>query len=242
MNVSLHQPLTLSSDGTFPADGSRVTAAGNQQTALARLLYAVRQPGGLAVLCGPGGTGVTTVLGHLAADLEQAERPVLRLSGYDLGGTDLRRRAESIAGPAAMPPVMLMDDGHAVAEGQLTTFVHQAFAVVPAAAIVLAGRGRLLTLLARERDLGGRVMLRSVLRAWTRAETEAVVGRRLAAAGVVGHEVSVPATIHAITAGIPQAIRQLLETVLLVAATQPEHRLCRDDIERMHERLSLAAA
>ncbi len=242
MNASLHQPPTLSSNGTFPADAPPVAAAGNQQTALARLLYAVRQPGGLAVLCGPGGTGVTTVLGQLAAELKQAERPVLRLSGYDLGEADLRPWAEGIAGPAAMPPVVLMDDGHAVADGQLTAFVRQAFASIPAAAIVLAGRGRLLTLLARERDLGGRVMLRSVLRAWTCAETEAVVGRRLEAAGVVGHEASVPATIHAITAGIPQAIRQLLETVLLVAATQPEHRLRCDDIERMHERLSLAAA
>ena len=237
MTGSQYPPMVMA--GRCSSAGSLV---GNQQAALARLLYAVRQPGGLAVLCGPGGAGVTTVLGRLAADLEQAGHPVLRLSGRNLAGGDLPAWANSGAAEAVLPPAVLVDDGHTAADGALTAFVQQCGVMVPAAAIVLAGRGRLLTLLARERDLGGRVRLRSVLRAWTREETEAVVASRLAAAGVGRYAAAVPDVIHAITAGIPQAICQLLETVLLVAATQPEHQLCCEDIERMHERLSLAAA
>ena len=67
MTGSPYPPMVMA--GRCSSAGSLV---GNQQAALARLLYAVRQPGGCAVLCGPGGTGVTTVLGRLAAALEQA--------------------------------------------------------------------------------------------------------------------------------------------------------------------------
>ena len=217
-------------------------SVGNQQPAVARLLYAVRQPGGFAVLSGPGGTGVTTVLGWLAAELEQAGHPVLWRSVRSLTRADYPALASSQAVDAALAPVVLIDDAHAAAEGVLTACVQQCGEVIPTVSVVLAGRGRLLTLLARERDLGERIKLRAVLRAWTRDETEEMVASRLAAAGIDQFEAGVPSVIHAIAAGIPQAIGQLLETVLLVAATQPEHRLRCEDIERMHERLSLAAA
>lgn len=237
MTGSPHFPLRVADHCS-----SGESLVGNQQAALARLLYAVRQPGGCAVLCGPGGTGVTTVLGRLAAALEQAGHPVLRLSGRNLAGGELSVWADGLATDATVPPAVLVDDGHAAADGALTALLHQCGEAVSATAIVLAGQGRLLTLLARERDLAGRVQLRAVLRALTREETEAVVSSRLAAAGVGRYEAGVPSIIHAITAGIPQAICQLLETVLLVAAARPEHQLCCEDIERMHDRLSLAAA
>ena len=187
---------------------------------------------------------MTTVLGWLAADLEQAGHPVLWLSGRSLTAADFPALAGSQAEAvdAALPPVVLIDDAHAAAEGVLTACVQQCADVIPGVSVVLAGRGRLLTLLARERDLGERIRLRAVLRAWTVDETEEMVASRLAAAGVDQFETGVPSVIHAIAAGIPQAIGRLLETVLLVAATQPEHRLRCEDIERMHERLSLAAA
>jgi hypothetical protein len=160
MTGSPYPPMVMA--GRCSSAGSLV---GNQQAALARLLYAVRQPGGLAVLCGPGGAGVTTVLSRLAADLEQAGHPVLRLSGRNLAGGDLPAWADSGAAEAVLPPAVLVDDGHTAADGALTAFVQQCGVMVPAAAIALAGRGRLLTLLARERDRGGaRFRLRSVLR------------------------------------------------------------------------------
>ena len=221
---------------------SACAAVGNQQSAVARLLYAVRQPGGLAVLSGPGGTGVSTVLGWLAADLEQTGHPVLQLSARSLRGADYSVVASSQTVHAPLPPVVLVDDAHAAAEGVLTACVQQCGDMIPAVSVVLAGRGRLLTLLARERDLGERIRLRAVLRALTVDETEEMVARRFAAAGIDQFEIGVPSVIHAIAAGIPQAVGQLLETVLLVAATQPDHRLRCEDIERMHERLSLAAA
>lgn len=225
----------------LPADDPLL---GNQQAALARLLYAVRQPGGLAVLSGPGGAGVTTVLERLAADLETADRRVVRLGGHDLGAMDhcLVPAATGSTADTDQLPVVLVDDGHLAAGGELTRFLRQLAPALPAATVVLAGRGRLLTLLAREQQLGERVRLRAVLRPWLAAETEAVVASHLAAAGVVGYDPAVPEVIHEIAAGIPGAIFRQLETVLLVAATQPDHRLTRADVEQMHERLSLNAA
>lgn len=217
---------------------------GNQQAALARLLYAVRQPGGLAVLCGPGGSGVTTVLERLAADLETADRRVIRLGGNNVGVMD-HCLAPAAAGPAAdtnQLPVVLVDDGHLAADGELTRYLRQLAPALPAATVVLAGRGRLLTLLAREQQLSEWVRLRAVLRPWRARETAAVVASHLAAAGVAGYDPAVPEIIHEIAAGIPGAVFRQLETVLLVAATQPDHRLTRADVEQMHERLSLNAA
>ena len=225
-------------DGQHP----RYASVGNQQTAVARLLVATRQSGGLAVLSGPGGTGVTTVLRRLATDLEQAGHSVRWLSGRNLTGADCSAWPSSLTVDAVLPPVVLLDDAHVVAAGVLTACLHQFGELIPTVSVVLAGRGRLLTLLARERDLGERIRLRAVLRAWTVDETEEMVASRLAAAGVDQYEADVPLLIHAIAAGIPQAISHLLETVLLVAKSQPQHRLRCEDIERMHERLSLAAA
>lgn len=225
-------------DGQYP----RYASVGNQQTAVARLLVAARQSGGLAVLSGPGGTGVTTVLRRLATDLEQAGHSVRLLSGRNLTGADCSAWPSSFTVDSVLPPVVLLDDAHVVAAGVLTASLHQFGELIPTASVVLAGRGRLLTLLARERDLGERIRLRAVLRAWTIGETEEMVASRLAAAGVDQYEADVPPLIHAIAAGIPQAISHLLETVLLVAKSQPQHRLRCEDIERMHERLSLAAA
>ncbi len=215
--------------------------AGGQQAALARLLHAVGQAGGLAVLCGPGGAGVSTVLGRLAAEVDASGGTVVRLSAteFDRGAAPL----PAIRAGAAVASVVtiLLDDAHRAADGQLGVFVRRVRDELPAASMVLAGQGRLLTLLAREGDLGGRAPLRATVRPWSAAETEAVVTASLEAAGVA-YEALVPATIHEIAAGIPRGIFQLLETALLVTAVQPARQLQAGDLEQMHESLSLAAA
>jgi len=231
---------------------------GPQQAAAARLLYAVRQQQGVAVLCGPGGTGVSTVLDHVANELESAGLSTIRVSGRNLVAdqlADLRSvrtnqsadwaisfagLREGKAGSAA--PVLLVDDGHGCEASQLAEFVATIQASLPSAAIVLAGRGRLLTLLAREQELQEQVLLRAVLPPWALPETAAFVRERFAAARVPVSDDALLTTMHEIAAGIPQAIVRLVETAVLIAKAHPAHLLRRVDVEQMHDRLSLAAA
>jgi len=231
---------------------------GPQQAAAARLLYAVRQQQGVAVLCGPGGTGVSTVLDHVANELESAGLSTIRVSGRNLVVdqlADLRSvrtnqsadRAMSFAGlregkAGAAAPVLLVDDGHGCEASQLAEFVTTIQASLPSAAIVLAGRGRLLTLLAREQELQEQVLLRAVLPPWALPETAAFVRERFAAARVPVSDDALLTTMHEIAAGIPQAIVRLVETAVLIAKAHPAHLLRRVDVEQMHDRLSLAAA
>jgi len=231
---------------------------GPQQAAAARLLYAVRQQQGVAVLCGPGGTGVSTVLDHVANELESAGLSTIRVSGRNLVVdqlADLRSvrtnqsadRAMSFAGlregkAGAAAPVLLVDDGHGCEASQLAEFVATIQASLPSAAIVLAGRGRLLTLLAREQELQEQVLLRAVLPPWALPETAAFVRERFAAARVPVSDDALLTTMHEIAAGIPQAIVRLVETAVLIAKAHPAHLLRRVDVEQMHDRLSLAAA
>ncbi len=231
---------------------------GPQQAAAARLLYAVRQQQGVAVLCGPGGTGVSTVLDHVANELESAGLSTIRVSGRNLVVdqlADLRSvrtnqsadRAISFAGlregkAGSAAPVLLVDDGHGCEASQLAEFVVTIQASLPSAAIVLAGRGRLLTLLAREQELQEQVLLRAVLPPWALPETAAFVRERFAAARVPVSDDALLTTMHEIAAGIPQAIVRLVETAVLIAKAHPAHLLRRVDVEQMHDRLSLAAA
>jgi len=231
---------------------------GPQQAAAARLLYAVRQQQGVAVLCGPGGTGVSTVLDHVANELESAGLSTIRVSGRNLVVdqlADLRSvrtnqsadRAIAFAGlregkAGSAAPVLLVDDGHGCEASQLAEFVVTIQASLPSAAIVLAGRGRLLTLLAREQELQEQVLLRAVLPPWALPETAAFVRERFAAARVPVSDDALLTTMHEIAAGIPQAIVRLVETAVLIAKAHPAHLLRRVDVEQMHDRLSLAAA
>ena len=214
-----------------------------QQAALARLLYAVRRPGGMAVLCGPGGTGVTTLLTQLLKSLAAAGSNVVRLSGRHLDHKLMAQAPERVSrdGGPGVQQVVLLDDAHLAEAAVLADLVASLRAESEARGIVLAGRGRLLTLLAREQDLQQQVLLRAVLPPWTLLETEAYVLDRLAATGVGGWAAAVPLTVHEITAGIPRMVQRLVESVLLVAVTHPDHTLTCDDVERMDERLSLAA-
>ena len=228
--------------GDHPTVGVGLTEP--QQAALARLLYAVRQPGGMAVLCGPGGTGVTTVLTQLSENCVAVAAGVVRLSGRNLDHHWMAPAPQgaSCDGRPATPQVVLLDDAHLVDAAALTDLVAALRAESETQSIVLAGRGRLLTLVAREQDLQQQVLLRAVLPPWTPAETEAYVCDRLTTTGVGGWAAGVPLTVHEIAAGIPRMVQRLVESVLLVAVTHPDHTLSCDDVERLYERLSLAAA
>jgi type II secretory pathway predicted ATPase ExeA len=233
---------------------SNYSLSGSQQAALARVLYAVRQQQGLAVLCGPGGTGLSRVLDSLASEFEAGGLEVIRVNGCDLladlerdGGKrtaaqTLPLATERTHGAWAGEVVLLVDDAHVSDAGCLADFVAAILAAVPSAGVVLAGRGRLLTLLACEQPLQEQVLLRAVLPPWSLSETAAFARMRFAAAGVAVSDQAMLTTIHEIAAGIPRAIVRLVETAILVAESHPAYVLRTADIEQMHDRLSLAVA
>jgi hypothetical protein len=111
----------------------------------------------------------------------------------------------------------------------------------PKASVVLGGRGRLLTLLARDRGLLDKALLRSVLHPFSLAETRAVVQSRLSGYGLFYSE-RVPEVIHEVTAGIAENIFRLIDMAQLVGGGLPGRPIEVADIEQIHERLYAAAA
>ena len=209
----------------------------SRQAAVAKLAYALQRPGSVAVLCGPAGAGVSTVLSMLAECRAFTPRTCgLRpLTGWPCAVTE-----------HPLPDIVLADDCHAGEAAAISALVARSRHRSPPASLDLAGRGRLLSLIARAADVEEAVLLRAVLPPFTLAET-----RRMLETDLVGrHDVelneptrdSVIRTIHEITAGIPAAISRLAELAAVVAAGRPDRRLVAADIEAINRRLGLRAA
>ena len=210
--------------------------AESRQAALARLAYAIERPGGVALLCGPGGTGKTTILGRLAEALERRSRTAEARPLVEW-------QASVSAGAAdALPDVVLVDDAYEADAADLARIVATCLARRPAAGVVLAGEGRLLSLVAREPQIERLVRLRAVVRPFTANETRALLDATLFARGrwtAAGRD-DVARTIHEIAAGIPAAAVRLADLAAVVAAGS-ERGLVAADIEAIHARLTLAA-
>jgi type II secretory pathway predicted ATPase ExeA len=106
----------------------------------------------------------------------------------------------------------------------------------------LAGEGRLLSLVARDRRLEQMVSLRGVIPPFTLDETRMLVAARLAAAGSLDERDQVARTIHEIAAGIPAVVTRIADLAAVVVEASPGRTLVPDDIEAIHRRLSLQAA
>lgn len=202
-----------------------------QQAALARLGCVLDRPGSLAVVCGPAGTGVTTLLGHLETAASRTRT--------------VERRAfaawESVD-PAGWPDLVIADDVHEAADGAIGRVLARGRSRHPGACVVLGGRGRVFTLLARDLAVESQVSLRAVVHPFSAAETTALLA-------VACHRSAVPAealepvahTIHEIAGGLPAMALRLAEMALLVA-TSRGGPLEPDDVEALHRRVSLNAA
>lgn len=205
-----------------------------QQAAVAKLAYAIESPGALAVLCGAAGTGKSLVLEALGRS------PTLR-------GRKVRHdrfpesRGLPVAG-AAGADVVLIDDAHLAADGDPARCVDAWRAAVPAAAIVLSGQGRLLTLLSRDSRLASGVRMRVTVPPFSLAETRLLVAARAGAGGLPADDQRVATTIHDIAGGIPAHVVQLADLARVVAEGRPGEPLTVDDIEMIHRRLALNAA
>jgi type II secretory pathway predicted ATPase ExeA len=201
-----------------------------QVAAVAKLACGCGQPGGLAVLCGPRGAGKSTVLRELAA--ATAGRSV-----------DLRPTA-AWAAAGALPDIVLADDAHETDTATLARLLRRCRDRQPAASLVLAGEGRLFTLISRDAALETAVRLRVAVPAFTPAESRRLLEAALAAAagGPVVVTDEAVRTAHELAGGAPTALVRLADLAGVLAAARPDRRLAAADIEAVHERLSLAAA
>lgn len=204
-----------------------------QQTAVAKLAYALESGGAVAVLCGPAGVGKSLVLVALARCPTMRGRSIATFSPATLRAT--------VAG-GTVPDVVLVDDAHLVDDAELTRLVDACRAAAPAVAIVLAGQGRLLTLLSRDSRLEKLVRVRVTVPPFSLAETRLLVAA-VAGVGVLpGDDDSVVTTIHEIAGGIPARVVQLADLAAVVAAGNGGQPLTSQDVEAIHRRLAITAA
>jgi type II secretory pathway predicted ATPase ExeA len=193
-----------------------------QEAALGRIRFALEEPAGIVLLCGPAGVGTSLVLARVAADLG-AGQP---------GGMPIRtppELADAIRQDEPIGPIALVDDAHLATADMLAVLA--SFAASRGGSVrcvVLAGRGRLLTLVGRDSRIAPRVRLRAIVPPLSLADTRRIVESRL---GELGSEVV--QTCHEITAGIPAALERLVE----LATVSAGRRLTSADIETIHRRL-----
>jgi hypothetical protein len=193
-----------------------------QEAALGRIRFALEEPAGVVLLCGPAGVGTSLVLARMAAELgtgRPGEMPIWTPPEL----AEAIRRDEPIGG------IVLVDDAHLATADEfavLATFVGSRGG--HARCVVLAGRGRLLTLVGRDSRIAPRVRLRAIVPPLSLADTRRIVERGL---GEVGPEVV--QACHEITAGIPAALERLVE----LATVSAGRRLTPADIETIHRRL-----
>ena len=207
----------------------------SQRAAVARLQYAVLQESNLAVLCGPGGSGVSTVMSALVARLHGASHVVQ----VDVRQAEVSSQVAECA--SAGNVVVTVDNCHLATVGMLGAVSEAIWLQSPRASVVLGGRGRLMTVLSRDRGLLDKVLLRSVIHPLSLAETRSIVETQLTANGHACSE-SVWLVIHQIAAGILEDVLRLVAMAQVVAEGHPDKAIQADDIEQIHERLHAAAA
>jgi type II secretory pathway predicted ATPase ExeA len=201
-----------------------------QLAALAKVACGIETGAAVAILCGPAGVGKTTVLEQLASD------PLL--AATDLAIRDV---AAWLSTPGDLPAVLLADDAHLASEHELAQLLGRAKARRPAAAVILAGQGRLLTLVARDRRIEQAVRMRVPLLPGSLADTSALVTATASTEGPRFADAAILA-IHEIAAGVPGDVVRLTELAGLVSPALMNGLVTADDVEAVHRRLAPQAA
>jgi hypothetical protein len=207
----------------------------SQQAAVAKLACGCEQPGSVSLICGPRGVGKTTVLAQLADAASVLGRTVGRAALHDWA-----------AGAGTLPDIVLADDAHEADGEAIVRLAERCRVQRPAASLVLAGEGRLFTVVSRDSRIEQAVRLRVALPAFTCAESvllfetvlDAGAGRR----SVAADRTMAGRTAHEIAAGVPAAVIRLAELARVVADSRSDRELSAADIEAIHRRLSLHAA
>jgi type II secretory pathway predicted ATPase ExeA len=200
-----------------------------QLAALAKIACGVDAGSGITLLCGPSGVGKTMILHHFAAERSRDDEPTCAI--HDV--------AHWLSSEDELPDLVIVDDAHMASETDLVHLLTRCRARRPAASLVLAGQGRLLTLVSRERRLEQATVLTAAILPGQLRDTAAIVE---------GHAISAriddPAltAIHEITGGVPGSIRRLLDLAEVVSSSNRERLMSPDTIEAIHRRLSPCAA
>jgi type II secretory pathway predicted ATPase ExeA len=208
-----------------------------QQAAVARICYALEQPGAVVLLCGPGGVGKSAVLAHVEECRRLQSRTVCRRRLDEVQDVQ-----ELFEGREPSLGTLLVDDAHLAGDGELARLVSRCRSGRVPVAVVLAGEGRLFTLVARDARLEQLVRLRATLPPFSLDESRLLLASTLTAAGPAENRDAVARCIHEIAGGIPAIVRRLADTVSVFAEAHPAHVIVPDDIETMHRRLSVNAA
>jgi type II secretory pathway predicted ATPase ExeA len=213
-----------------------ITPTPSQQAAIAKVAAAIAQPGGVALLCGPAGVGKTTV----AAAVVEGERR----RGRSTESRDLAAWLDAAAPwPGNLPDVLVADAAHLAREGDLARLLAACRHRASPASLVLAGEGRLLTLVGRDTAIERAIHLRATLRPLSRDESGLVIEAALTLAGVdAGSADDAIDVIHEIGGGIAAAMLRLAHLAAVVAASRADRSLSPRDIEAIHRRLSPLAA
>ena len=208
----------------------------SQRAAAAKIAAAVDRPGGVALLCGPQGVGKSTVLEAVVEGERQRGR---RVECRDLPAW---LQAEA-PWPGDLPDVVVADAAHRAADGDLTRLLASCRLRASPARLVLAGEGRLLTLVSRDTAVERAIHLRASLRPLALDESRLVVEPVLVAAGIdAPASAGIIDVIHEIGGGIPAAMLRLADLAVIVATARPDRSLGHRDIEAIHRRLSPLAA
>ena len=213
-----------------------ITPTPSQQAAIAKVAAAIARPGGVALLCGPAGVGKTTV----AAAVVEGERR----RGRSIESRDLAAWLDAAAPwPGNLPDVLVADSAHLARDGDLARLLAACRHRASPASLVLAGEGRLLTLVGRDTAIERAIHLRATLRPLSRDESGLVIQPTLTAAGVDARSTDdVVDVIHEIGGGIAAAMLRLAQLAAVVATSRADRSLSPRDIEAIHRRLSPLAA
>jgi len=224
---------------THEPSADRPPLTGPQDAAVAKLAYACGQPGSIALLCGPAGVGKTTSLRVIAADGLPEGQSVRLISWSDIRAD---RGLAAVDDIGAAADVLLVDDAHRAVAGELVEFVERCRRRHDGMAIVLAGEGRLLSLVATDARLEQSVRLRAALPAFTLAESRRLLVTTLSAVSARADGEDVIRTIHEIAGGTPAIVVRMAEMATMLVAADPLRHLTPDDVEAIHRRLFLNAA
>lgn len=209
---------------------------------MAKLAYAAGQPKSLALLCGPAGVGKTTVLGVMVSDPLPRAQAIQLISWADIRADRGHLAQATASDDGSAPDVLLVDDAHRAVAHELVEFVERCRRWHDGIAIVLAGEGRLLSLVASDVRLEQSVRLRAALPTFTLAESRRLLAPTLAVGAAEADVEDVIRTIHEIAGGAAAMSVRLAEMAAMLTAADPRRRLSSDDVETIHRRLSLAAA
>lgn len=207
----------------------------SQEAALATIACGAVRNGSITLLCGPRGVGKSTVLAHLVASPRLAPRSIRCLDAASWAASLTADRGD-------LPDIVVVDDAH-LGDGDLLARLAAACRNRPAgAALVLAGEGRLFTLVSRDPRLEQAVHLRASLRPCALDEARPLLAAALGAVAAGPAFDAALHTIHEIAGGIPAAMLRLAHLAAVVAASRPDGSLTPADVETIHHRLSPLAA